>query len=88
LAYQTEFLDPAKLPPGTPVSMVVELTGTKKLPLDEVEYTCPTFKILTLKIWPEYEYAPYWYPSSRPYMYRYPYRPYPPFYPFWWDPWY
>lgn len=85
LAYQTEFLDPAQLPAGTPVSMIVELTGTKTLPLDEVEYTYPTFKVSTLKIWPEYDYTYYWYPSSRPYLYRYPYHP---FYPFWWDPWY
>ena len=84
LAYQTEFLDPAKLPAGTQVSMIVEVLGVKTLPLDEVDYTYPTFKISTLKIWPEYDYW-YWRPSSRPYLYRYPYHP---FYPYWWDPWY
>lgn len=87
MAYQAEFLDPAKLPPGTRVSMIAEPIGTKTLPLDEVEYTYPTFTISTLKIWPDYDYNRDWYPyySSRPYFYRYPYNP---FYPFWWDPWY
>src|SRR5205807_1805920 len=81
LAYHTEFLDPATIPAGTIVSMVVEVLGSKKMPLDEEDYTYPTFKIRTLKIWPESAYNPR---LSRPY-YRYPYHP---FYPYWWDPWY
>lgn len=90
LAYQEAFLDPATLPAGTAVSMIAEVTGSKTLPLDEVDYTYPTLKIRTLKIWSEQRYAPwpgpyYYYP----YFYRYPYRlPYHPFYPRWWDPWY
>jgi len=89
LAYQTEFLDPATIPAGTQVSMIAELTGTKTLPLDEVDYTYPTLKIRTLKIWPEYDYY-YWYwrPWSRPYLYRQPYHPFYPAFPYWWDPWY
>src|SRR5713101_8675449 len=84
LAYQEGFLDPATLPAGTAVSMIAEITGAKTLPLDEAEYTYPTLKIRTLKIWPEQRYmpGPYFY---YPYFYRYPYRP---FYPYWWDPWY
>jgi outer membrane lipoprotein len=88
LAYQVEFLDPAKLPAGTRVSMIAELTGAKTLPLDEVEYTYPTFKVGTIKIWPEYYYYYYWWPSPRPYLYRQPYHPFYPAFPYWWDPWY
>ncbi len=87
LAYQEGFLDPATLPAGTAVSMIAEVTGAKTLPLDEVEYTYPTMKIRTLKIWPEERYIRVW-PSPYPYypyFYRYPYHP---FYPYWWDPWY
>jgi outer membrane lipoprotein len=80
LAYQTEFLDPATLPPGTLISMVAEVLGSKTQPLDEVEYTYPTVKIRRYKIWPQYERPPY------------PY--YSPWYPYWdrwgypfWDPW-
>ncbi|HZC67427.1 MAG TPA: Slp family lipoprotein [Nitrospirales bacterium] len=85
LAYQEEFLDPATLPTGTAVSMIAEVTGAKTLPLDEVEYTYPTLKIRTLKIWPENRYIRPWPYPYYPYLYRYPYHP---FYPFWWDPWY
>lgn len=84
LAYQEAFLDPATIPEGTAVSMIVEVTGHKTQPLDEVDYTYPTLKIRTLKIWPEQRYMP-WPGPYYPYMYRYPYHP---FYPTWWDPWY
>jgi outer membrane lipoprotein len=82
LAYQTEFLDPATIPAGTIVSMVVEALGSKNMPLDDEDYRYPTFRIRMLKIWPETAYVR---PPSRPYFYRYPYHP---FYPYWWDPWY
>ena len=85
LAYHEGFLDPATLPTGTAVSMIAEVTGAKTLPLDEVEYTYPTMKIRTLKIWPEERYVRPWPYPYYPYLYRYPYHP---FYPFWWDPWY
>jgi outer membrane lipoprotein len=89
LAYHEGFLDPATLPAGTAVSMIAEVTGAKTLPLDEVEYTYPTLKIRTLKIWPEDRYVRPWPYPYYPYLYRYPYRfPYHPFYPYWWDPWY
>ena len=85
LAYQEAFLDPATVPAGTIVSMIAEITGSKTQPLDDVEYTYPTVKIRTLKVWGEERYLrpspwPYY-----PYAYRYPYHP---FYPYWWDPWY
>jgi outer membrane lipoprotein len=88
LAYQEAFLDPATLPAGTAVSMIAEVTGHKTQPLDEVDYTYPTLKIRTLKVWPEERYLT-WPGPYYPYLYRYPYRlPYHPFYPLWWDPWY
>jgi outer membrane lipoprotein len=87
LAYYADFLDPATLPAGTMVSMVAEVTGSKTQPLDEVEYTYPTVKISTLKVWPESEYRRAW---PHPYYNRYPYYPYFPFfYPYYgWGPWY
>jgi len=85
LAYQERFLDPATLPAGTAVSMIAEIMGAKTLPLDEAEYTYPTVKIRTLKIWPQERYASPWPYPYYPYFYRYPYRP---FSPYWWDPWY
>src|SRR2546429_77828 len=85
LAYQEGFLDPATLPAGTAVSMIAEVTGAKTLPLDEAEYTYPTLRIRALKLWPEERYVSPWPYTYYPYFYRYPYRP---FSPYWWDPWY
>ncbi|MEK6694211.1 MAG: Slp family lipoprotein [Nitrospirota bacterium] len=88
LAYQEAFLDPATIPEGTAVSMIVEVTGARTLPLDEVDYTYTTLKIRTLKIWPEQRYMP-WPGPYYPYWYSSPRRlPFHPFYPQWWDPWY
>jgi outer membrane lipoprotein len=88
LAYQEAFLDPATVPEGTAVSMIVEVTGARTLPLDEVDYAYPTLKIRTLKIWPEARYMP-WPGPYYPYWYSSPYYlPYHPFYPTWRGPWY
>ncbi|MDO8546087.1 MAG: Slp family lipoprotein [Nitrospirales bacterium] len=88
LAYQEAFLDPATIPEGTAVSMIVEVTGHKTQPIDEVDYIYPTLKIRTLKIWPEQRYMP-WPGPYYPYWYSSPRRlPFHPFYPQWWDPWY
>jgi len=89
LAYQEAFLDPATIPEGTAVSMIVEVTGFKTLPLDEVDYSYPTLKIRTLKIWPDQRYMP-WPGPYYPYWYSSPYYlPYHPFYPrIWRGPWY
>jgi outer membrane lipoprotein len=89
LAYYTEFLDPATLPAGTSVSIIGEVLGVKTQPLDEVEYTYPTVKIHTLKIWPEHTYQRPWPPPYPYHFYRSPFYPYYyPFYPYWGDPWY
>lgn len=53
LASQREFLDPATLPDGTPVTMVAEVTGVTTDRLDEGEYRYPTVDIRHLHIWKE-----------------------------------
>lgn len=47
-----EFLDPAVLPPRSRVTLVGEVTGSKTLPLDEVEYEYPVLIIRHLTVWP------------------------------------
>ena len=94
LAFQKEFLDPAKLPPGTRVTITGEVTGSQTQPLDETQYTYPTLDIkhLTLnRTMERYRIRPYYsYPG--PYLgpYGAPYGPYGPYgggwgrYPYWW----
>lgn len=86
LAFQTEFLDPATLPASTRVTIAGEVTGSRTLPLDEIEYTYPTLAIKELKVWPAEEAPPY--PYYGPYYFPSPYGgPYGPFwrpYPYWW----
>lgn len=53
LANEREFLDPATLPDGTPVTMVAEVTGVTTDRLDEAEYRYPTVDIKHLHIWKE-----------------------------------
>ena len=51
LAVREEFLDPATLPPGTPVTMVAVVTGSTTRPLDDSEYTYPVLDIKHLTDW-------------------------------------
>ena len=93
LAIQKEFLDPAKLPAGTPVTVVGEVTGSMKLPLDEAEYTYPVLDVKNLMVSPNMDRAyrgsasprPYWgYPYGSPYGRRWgPWGP-SPYNPYWW----
>ena len=53
LANEREFLDPATLPDGTPVTMVAEVTGVTTDRLDEGEYRYTTVDIKHLHIWKE-----------------------------------
>ena len=57
-----QFLDPATLPDGTPVTMVAEVTGVTTDRLDEAEYRYPTMDIKHLYIWKD---DPQSYPQSR-----------------------
>jgi outer membrane lipoprotein len=78
IAIQKEFLDPATIPPGTRVTMVVEITGVVTDKLDEMDYAYPTAEIKTLKVWPRgdsFSHIPqYYYPPSyywRPYYFSF-----------------
>jgi len=89
LAFQKEFLDPAKLPSGTRITVTGEVTGATVQPLDETEYTFPTMEVKKLTVWPKGEgsYARPYYPYGGPYYWggrRWgPWGPYP-YSPYWW----
>jgi outer membrane lipoprotein len=90
LAFEKDFLDPAKLPPGTRVTIVGDITGTMTQPLDETEYTFPTVEVKKLTVWPRIDssYSRPYYPYRGPYGYggfrRWgPWGPYP-YSPYWW----
>jgi len=81
IAYQTEFLDPATIPPGTRLTILGKLSGSITQSLDEADYTYPTLIVNHLKVWPTYSY------DSDRYRQAYPYwGPYPYAYPFY-GPW-
>jgi outer membrane lipoprotein len=91
LAVREGFLDPASVPPGTPITVIGVVTGSTTRPLDESEYTYPVLDIKHLIDWSAVAsqpsgggaaafYGPYYPPYYwwGPYGY-YPYlgRPYP-----------
>jgi starvation-inducible outer membrane lipoprotein len=51
LAVREEFLDPASVPPGTPITVIGVVRGATTRPLDESEYTYPVVKIKHLIDW-------------------------------------
>jgi len=51
LAYREEFLDPATVPPGTPITVIGVVTGSTTRPLDDSEYTYPLLEIRHLTDW-------------------------------------
>ena len=63
LAFNREFLDPAKFVDGTPVTLVGEITGASVQRLDEVEYRYPTVEIKHLHVWDPDDQLPPWRPS-------------------------
>ena len=80
LAFKSEFLDPALVPPGSNISVIAEVVGNRTVGFhDDRTYTYPTLKIKTLKIWPkERRYAgsfPFWdrwsYPFDDPWTHPY-----------------
>jgi outer membrane lipoprotein len=94
IAVREEFLDPATVPPGTPVTIIGTVQGSITRQLDEAEYLYPVLAIKHLIDWntvdmeeseaaPAAFYGPYYYPPfgywGVPYGY-YPFwiRPYPP----------
>jgi outer membrane lipoprotein len=51
LAVREEFLDPATVPPGTPITVVGVVSGSIIRPLDDSEYTYPILEIKHLTDW-------------------------------------
>ena len=51
LAVREEFLDPASVPPGTPITVIGVVKGSTTRPLDDSEYTYPVLDIKHLTDW-------------------------------------
>ena len=51
LAVREEFLDPASVPAGTPITVIGVVKGSATKPLDESEYTYPVLEIKHLIDW-------------------------------------
>jgi outer membrane lipoprotein len=77
-----EFLDPAVVDAGTPVTIVGEVQPPITRPLDEGEYTYPVLEIKHVVDWdevnPQVRAGPYAYPYGRS-MYAYPYSYWGPY---------
>ncbi len=56
-AIESDFLDPATLPPNTRVTLIGEVTGASNANLDEMEYRYPIVTMKHLHIWPEPEFT-------------------------------
>jgi outer membrane lipoprotein len=92
LAVREEFLDPASVPPGTPITVIGVVRGSTTKLLDEIEYSYPVIDIKHLIDWnavaeqkAEDRSTVFYGPNYQPYGYwwgpygYYPYwgRPYP-----------
>ncbi len=77
-----EFLDPAVVDAGTPVTVVGEVSPAVTRAMDEGEYTYPVLEVKHLVDWdevnPQMRAAPYAYPYGRS-MYAYPYSYWGPY---------
>ena len=51
LAVREAFLDPATVPPGTPITVIGVVSGSTTRPLDDSEYTYPVLDIKHLTDW-------------------------------------
>lgn len=51
LAIQEQFLDPASLPEGTPITVIGTVKGETRRPLDESEYTYPILDVKHIIDW-------------------------------------
>ena len=94
LAVREEFLDPAAVPAGTPITVIGIVKGATARPLDETDYTYPILDIKHLIDWnafaseeseggAPYYYGPYY--GYGPYFSPYGYWG-APYYPFWGRP--
>jgi outer membrane lipoprotein len=86
LAVKKEFLDPATVRVGAPITVIGQVKGTAVRTLDDTTYTYPVLEILKLTDWEKTRmpYESYGWPSPYPYA-RYPYYGY---YGRYWDPFY
>ena len=91
LAVVNQFLDPATIVPGTPVTVVGEVKGAVTRPLDDSEYTYPVIEINRLIDWNKIMRSRYGGAAPYPYYGGYfgtsfywgwPYWPYW-YYPYW-----
>ena len=86
LAVREGFLDPATVPPGTPITVIAVVTGSTTRPLDDSEYAYPILDIKHLTDWnavasrqSEGSAAAFYGPSYSPFGYwgrPYGYNPY------------
>ncbi|THJ25198.1 MAG: hypothetical protein CAF45_002425 [Nitrospira sp. CG24E] len=51
LAVREAFLDPATVPPGTPITVIGAVTGSTTRSLDDSDYTYPVLDIKHLTVW-------------------------------------
>jgi outer membrane lipoprotein len=63
LGIKREFLDPATVPVGTPVTIIGEVIGTTTLPLDEIQYVYPTLEVRHITVWEKTPPRSYGYPA-------------------------
>jgi outer membrane lipoprotein len=88
LAVKKEFLDPATIRIGAPVTVIGQVKGTAVRSLDDTRYTYPVLEILKLTDWEQTRVPSGYYGWPSPYPYAlYPY-PYYSFYGRFWDPFY
>jgi outer membrane lipoprotein len=86
LAVKKEFLDPATIRVGAPITVIGQVKGTAVRSLDDTTYKYPVLEILQLTDWEKTRvpYGYYGWPSPYPYA-LYPYYGY---YGRFWDPFY
>ncbi len=93
LALREEFLDPATVPPSTPLTIIGVVRGSETRALDESEYTYPVLEIKHLVDWSSANsrsygsaygsyYGPYYGPYYSPFSYWW--GPYGGYYPYGW----
>lgn len=77
LVFHKGFMDDAVFAKGRRITVAGEVTGSRKMPLGEIEYTYPLIVTKEVHLWPDRSrerHIPHWY--------------YPWWYDPWWDPWY
>jgi outer membrane lipoprotein len=76
LATTGSFLDPQVYQPGMPVTMVGVITGSRTLPIDQMEYLYPELRVEELYLWSEKETESIITPEEKPYHWGHDTPPY------------